>query len=467
MILAATTGGLLTARLPLKGALREFHPRLHISHPGRSSSLGNIAVMDAITDNEGNIFVATESDGINMLKAPFNPDDTVASFTRFNTRAGMPTDITLSEAQTESGHLMVTSNNLLYILNPADSTTTTYKSSYWNDNLRFTDARPVRLANGKWLLGVEDGAIVCDFSTPETAVGKMPLIFTSVSIQNRPDSLLSASSDSVVLRPSERNLTLRFAALDFTAPGEIIYSFRLDGGPWTCIGRTRSVTFLDMDPGTYRLEVKSTDSYGNESDNTASMTIVVTPTFWETPFAYFLYAIAIVGILAIGIYTLLYIRRIKRKQRETLEAYLRLLETTPENGAATTTQISPSTTRSELPQTRASVPELNPADEAFMKRVVEFVNANLNDPDITVDDMAAAVSTSRSGLNRKMKSILGVTPGDFIRESRLSRAAGMLLTTERPVKDIAFDCGFSDLNYFGKCFKSAYNLAPTAYRKAR
>ena len=467
LILAATTGGLLTARLPQR--LTDFRPTLHISHPGRGNSLGNIAVMDAVTDRDGNIFVATESDGINMLKAPFNPDDPYPSFTRFNTRAGLPTDITLSEATTDDGHLLVTSNNLLYTLNPTDSSATAYKSSYWHDNLHFTDARPIRLGNGKWLIGVEDGAIVCDLSTPETTDRKTPLIFTSVSIQNRPDSLLSASSDTVMLGSHERNLTLRFAALDFTAPAEILYYFRLDNGAWTPIGRTRSVTFLDMDPGTYRLEIKSTDSYGKQTDETTTMTIIVTPTFWETPLAYFLYVLLSAGIIATAVYTLLYIRRIKRKQRETLEAYLRLLDATPSPDKSSDSPDDETVPNvSDVPRKPSpAVPQLSPADEAFMNRVVEFVNAHLNDPGITVDDMASAVATSRSGLNRKMKSILGVTPGDFIRESRLSRASTLLATTDRPVKDIAFDCGFSDLNYFGKCFKSAYNLTPTAYRKAQ
>ena len=78
---------------------------------------------------------------------------------------------------------------------------------------------------------------------------------------------------------------------------------------------------------------------------------------------------------------------------------------------------------------------------------------------------AAATATSRSGLNRKMRALLGVTPAEFLKESRLSKAASLLSTSDLTVKDIALECGFADMNYFGKCFKATHNMSPTAYRK--
>jgi transcriptional regulator GlxA family with amidase domain len=64
-----------------------------------------------------------------------------------------------------------------------------------------------------------------------------------------------------------------------------------------------------------------------------------------------------------------------------------------------------------------------------------------------------------------MRSLFGMTPAEFIKESRLSRAATLLSSTDRPVSEIAWECGFDDLNYFGKCFKARFEQAPTAYRK--
>ena len=76
------------------------------------------------------------------------------------------------------------------------------------------------------------------------------------------------------------------------------------------------------------------------------------------------------------------------------------------------------------------------------------------------------VAVSRSSLNRKLRATIGVSPAEFLRESRLKRAESHLLTTDLPVKEIAYSCGFSDLNYFGKCFKASTALTPSAYRAA-
>ena len=166
-----------------------------------------------------------------------------------------------------------------------------------------------------------------------------------------------------------------------------------------------------------------------------------------------LYILAILLIIVSVTWTIVYIRRMKRKQKELLAAYLRLVDSHTESAELSTPPDS-------APQQQPSTATLSPADEAFYGRVMDFINQNLGNPDAGIDDMAAATATSRSSLNRKMKSLLGVTPADFLKESRISRAATLLSETDRPIKEIALDCGFSDLNYFGKCFKAARKTSP-------
>ena len=466
LLIVSTTGGLLAGRIPGPGMLDSFAPRLHVSEPGRSNSLGNIAVMDAVTDKDGRLFVATESDGVNAVFDLGSLAEGHTDFTRFNSRSGIPSDIVHAVAvDPADGSLVVTSNRLLFMLDPTDSVAVAYRSSFWHDDLAFSDARPLRLSSGEWLFGMDNGAIVADLTAGMTDSVAVPLMFTSASIENRGDSLLSFITDSIVLSPSERNLTLRFAALDFNNAGDILYAFRLDGDDWTEVGKSRSVTLLDMKPGEYSLEVRSTDSFGRWQNNGRKLTIIVKPTFWETPFALCLYVLTAICIISAIGYTIMYIRSIRRKQRETLEAYLKLLDSFHE-GSGEEKPVSEEMTATRGTVGYATAPtRLSEADDAFMQKVMEFVNSHISDADVTIDDMAAAVATSRSGLNRKMKSLLGVTPADFLKESRMKRAAAMLIATDLPVKEIAFDCGFSDLNYFGKCFKSAYSLSPTAYRK--
>ena len=89
------------------------------------------------------------------------------------------------------------------------------------------------------------------------------------------------SLDTLTLLPRERSITIHFAALDFSAPDRISYAFRLSGNDeWTYIGHNRSTTLLDMEPGEYLLEIRSTNADGEWQQNERRLTIIVMPTFW-------------------------------------------------------------------------------------------------------------------------------------------------------------------------------------------
>jgi AraC-like DNA-binding protein len=75
------------------------------------------------------------------------------------------------------------------------------------------------------------------------------------------------------------------------------------------------------------------------------------------------------------------------------------------------------------------------------------------------------VGVSRSGLHRKVKSMLGTSPMEFLREARIRKAAQLLSQTSKTVSEVAYACGFSDPKYFSKCFKAAIGQTPTEYKK--
>ncbi len=61
---------------------------------------------------------------------------------------------------------------------------------------------------------------------------------------------------------------------------------------------------------------------------------------------------------------------------------------------------------------------------------------------------------------------MGVIPASFSHEILLSKAARLLTETDMSLKSIAYDCGFADFSYFGKCFKASRGVTPGAYRKS-
>lgn len=448
LAIAATTGGLLMTDT------RTGRTRLHVTEASRRSSLGCIAVTDIAVTPGGEIYFSTESDGINMLTGGAMAPQ--GMFSSFNDPGGNRLDVVQAMTLMPGGTLLAVGPGHLYALDPlSPESPVIYGEGFWHSKLRFTDMRPVQLADGRWLLGTSTGGIAVNLDALSTPPGVRRVNFTSASIQGRGDTLLTSATQALTLDKHERSLTLRFAATDYDNPGDLRYEVRINGEEWTRPSHSRSLTLYDLAPGRYEIEVAATDPIGRWRAS-RTMTLTVTPRFHETLAAKLLLLALIIAAVAGGIRLAMYIRAIKRKQHDTLEAYLRLVEQT-----SATHHDSPQASAPASPATRMSED-----DNLFMERVMEYVTTHISDPEAGVEPMAAAAGVSRSGLARKMKSLMGVTPADFIKQTRLTRAASLLSTTDMPVKEIAYECGFADLNYFGKCFKGAHNLSPTAYRAA-
>jgi len=62
--------------------------------------------------------------------------------------------------------------------------------------------------------------------------------------------------------------------------------------------------------------------------------------------------------------------------------------------------------------------------------------------------------------------VIGVTPHQYLMRARLRRAARLLAADSRPITDVAFDSGFSDLSNFVRSFRRAAGLSPRRFRQA-
>jgi signal transduction histidine kinase/DNA-binding response OmpR family regulator len=99
-------------------------------------------------------------------------------------------------------------------------------------------------------------------------------------------------------------------------------------------------------------------------------------------------------------------------------------------------------------------------EEAFIKKAVEVVEANLSNEDFSVEKMGRALLLDRTQLFRKLKAITGQSPSQFIRSIRLKHAYQLLSRRTATVGEIAFSVGFSSTTYFNRCFKDEYGLTP-------
>ena len=104
-------------------------------------------------------------------------------------------------------------------------------------------------------------------------------------------------------------------------------------------------------------------------------------------------------------------------------------------------------------------------DEQFINKSVKVVEENIANPDFTVEELSSEMAMSRMYLYKKLLSLTGKTPVEFIRIIRIRRAASLLEKSQLTVSEIAYQVGFNNPKYFAKLFKEEYKILPTEFRK--
>ncbi len=105
----------------------------------------------------------------------------------------------------------------------------------------------------------------------------------------------------------------------------------------------------------------------------------------------------------------------------------------------------------------------NSIDEAFLDKTTKIVIENISDPDFSLEDIIKSLGIGRSQFYRKISSITGQNPSNFIRTIRLKYASELLLTQKYSVKELTHLCGFNSSAYFTKTFKELFGMTPTQF----
>ncbi len=103
------------------------------------------------------------------------------------------------------------------------------------------------------------------------------------------------------------------------------------------------------------------------------------------------------------------------------------------------------------------------ADERFLQKAMDVLEENMGDYEFDIDAFTRMMPVSQSSLYRKIKALTGQSPSVFIRSIRLNRAAALLEAGKLNVSEAAYQAGFLDMSYFGKCFKDQFQCTPSQY----
>jgi len=108
--------------------------------------------------------------------------------------------------------------------------------------------------------------------------------------------------------------------------------------------------------------------------------------------------------------------------------------------------------------------ELPEVERNLVRKATQVVLDNLQNPLFDVDMFCSAMAMSRANLFRKLKAATGFSASSFTRNIRIKQAAELLRKKEYTINEVSMMVGFSDPNYFSRCFKEIYGVAPSEFK---
>lgn len=242
----------------------------------------------------------------------------------------MPNDVVYQIVEDKDGLFWLTTNNGLVCFQPTTGAMKVYTTSNGLLGDQFNYHSSLETEDGTIYLGSIDGFIAFNPKTfsenrslPSIVITDF-LLFGKEVYVGEPGSPLEKSitfSDELILQSSQNSFSFRVTALDFQAPRMSKIMYKLDGfdADWLTIGESPIVTYSNLRYGNYTFKVKVSNSDGVWNENGISLKVHILPPFYLSVWAYFVYALLIIGC---SLYVIIYFkRRSNNKHRRQMEKF--------------------------------------------------------------------------------------------------------------------------------------------------
>ena len=105
-------------------------------------------------------------------------------------------------------------------------------------------------------------------------------------------------------------------------------------------------------------------------------------------------------------------------------------------------------------------------DEAFLKKLDEYIRINIKDPNIDIDKLAEHMHMSRTTFYRKIKSLSSLSPKELVDITRLKKAAGLIAENDFSLSEISRMVGYSSQSLFSRNFQKYFKMSPMQYQNS-
>lgn len=295
----------------------KFYTRI----PEDNQSLSENDVYDICTTRKGETYIATFGGGLNKIET-VDKNGFPTQFTSYTVKDGLPLDVILTIVEDSKGELWIASEGNITKFDPEKKSFETYsevnrligglnlsEASRWT-----TEKGIIYFGYSKGLLSIDPDNIKRNTFKPYVALTKFQVANKDLEIGgNSPLKGYIDDIDFIKLNHKQNFISIEFVALDYVEPKRISYSYKLEGfdQDWVVTNKQRIANYTNLKPGKYTFRVKSTNSDGIWMDNEHTLSIEITPSFWQTGWAYVLYFALIIGVFYIILRTLFTFYRLR------------------------------------------------------------------------------------------------------------------------------------------------------------
>ena len=418
------------------------------------------------------------SNGYGLYRLVKDTKDQRGHFEALTTEDGLAFGGVKGIVEDLNGRLWVATQNGLSVYDPKAHVFSNYFENEGLINQHFYWNSAIRDDSGIIYLGSEGGLIeVLGENTESKPKGK--LVFTHLMVDNQ-DAMADGEylsedisiASSIQLRESNRSFSISFSALDYGNEEQTMFSYRMKGleNEWnTLMLGEHSVRYNALPAGRYVFEVRYLSAASSDYFETASIEVVVKPSFWNSWWFRLLLILLLVGLVYYG-----YNRRVTELKRREAEQLLnpirevleesddpRQLQSRIRNILDNQERYMKSVSKS----VEADREEVQKNTKPFMERVMEIMEQNYMDSEFGVQEFCDALGMSRSVASKHLNAEAGLPVGQFIRNYRLNMAKEMLSskTGNRNITEVAYAVGFNDPKYFTRCFTKMFGMSPSSW----
>lgn len=99
------------------------------------------------------------------------------------------------------------------------------------------------------------------------------------------------------------------------------------------------------------------------------------------------------------------------------------------------------------------------------EQAIEIIEKQFQNSEISLSSVSNEIGVSPNYLSTSIKKVTGITFIDLLSKKRIELAKELLQRSNKKIRDIAEECGYSDQHYFSYCFKKYTGMSPNACRK--